>query len=71
MESTYRIYNLLFANYINTNFRVEKYIIKEANFIKNNLELHSNNNHILFNYIGLVISDELYGGGGKYPRVFY
>jgi hypothetical protein len=58
MESTFRIINIL---YFTRKYGLEKtsfiqnILIKESTYIENNLELHSNNNHILFNYIGLVL----------------
>lgn len=60
MESTYRIFNLVLAGKHTSSDLVKKYILLESEYIKKNLETHSNNNHILFNYLGLVVADEMY-----------
>ena len=52
MESTFRVFNIL--NSLGDNAGI-KFLKKEYFFVKNNLELHSNNNHILFNYITMVL----------------
>lgn len=63
MECTFRVFNLLYfvKNEPKYSKDIKKYVLREFNFIENNIELHSNNNHILFNYLTLVLVDEMYG----------
>jgi len=58
MESTFRIINLIYfcRKYELKINAVDTYIEEELDFIKNNLEIHSINNHISFNYAGLVMA---------------
>ncbi|WP_186494313.1 heparinase II/III domain-containing protein [Shewanella algae] len=60
MESTYRIFNLFNSNIDKKSELFQDCVLKEASFIAANIERHSNNNHILFNYIGLVLADEMF-----------
>ncbi|WP_339141583.1 heparinase II/III domain-containing protein [Pseudoalteromonas galatheae] len=57
MESTYRVISLLYfrEKHGSCNGLIMKYLKREYNFTKENIEKHSNNNHILFNYVLLVL----------------
>jgi hypothetical protein len=64
MESTFRIINLLSCVSIDKNKNKNKnwltgFLLKEHLFIKQNLELHSNNNHYFFNVIGMLLTGDL------------
>ncbi|MDG2644854.1 hypothetical protein CGH37_11425 [Vibrio parahaemolyticus] len=60
MESAYRIINIAYSK-IYKNKNTIKYVEREKHFILNNLELHSNNNHIFFNIIGVLIANKISG----------
>lgn len=61
MESTFRIINLIFIKSCVGYELFNKLLLKEKKFIENNIESHSNNNHILFNYAGLLLANEQLG----------
>lgn len=58
MESAYRIINISKTSCLSSKL-LERYLDKERRFILNNLEVHSNNNHIFFNIIGILIANKL------------
>lgn len=61
MESTFRIINLIFSESYLSHDLFNKLVLKEKEFIENNIENHSNNNHILFNYAGLILANDKLG----------
>lgn len=61
MESAFRVFNIAYNRNSISEAYCKSFLIKESTFIRNNLEVHSNNNHILFNYAGLFICEQLLG----------
>lgn len=59
MESAFRVFNIAYNKDSISEAYWKSFLLKECIFIRNNLEVHSNNNHILFNYAGLFICEQL------------